>query len=277
MTGRAEPSEALLSPCRAYHPGDHARWLRGRLTRSMLLAAVVGGVVAPAPGLLVAFATPTLLWPAAAIAGWSGFVLFPLIFAVAHWASFGARRWAALELVIWAGRFAAARYQAATGIRDPADRERAASWLASHPHAEGEPAETSYWRAFVLLLLGRAVAARAELSHVPAVPEWERDRATLAAQIDIAEALPIDIGALEGGVLAMAASDERAVAAIELGALRSQVAWTCGADDVAPVLATLPLVEGRAAGTLLRHYWLPLVVTTALAWAALALLLSLLR
>lgn len=193
-----------------------------------------------------------------------------------HWATIDRRRWTAIELLIWAGRPAAARYLAATGIGDPTDLDRASRWLASHPPEDGEPAETVYWRAYVHLLLRDRAAARADLSRVPATAEMERDRAELAAQIDLAEGLPTDVGPLEAAVRAMEPSVARAVAAIELGALRSQVAWTCGEDDVAPMLDALSLVEGRAAGTLLRSYWLALVVMMTAVWATLWLLLSLL-
>jgi hypothetical protein len=74
----------------------------------------------------------------------------------------------------------------------------------------------------------------------------------------------------------MAPSEQRVVAALEIAALRSQVAWTCGNDDVAPVLAAFPLVEGRAAGTLLGHDWVPIGLTVVAVWAAIVLLLSLL-
>jgi hypothetical protein len=242
----------------------------------MLLAAVVSGIVGPLPAIAVALLVPGLPGAAATALGWAGIVLFPLVFAAIHWATFGRRRWMALELLIWAGRFAVARYAAATRLRNPADREGAASWLALHPHLEGEPDETTYWRAYILLVLGRGTEARAELANLPSSPAWDWDRTTLTAQIQLAEALPVDVAELESRVAAITSPEPRAVAAVELGALRSQVAWTCSADDVAPVLAAAPLVEGRAARTLLRHYWLPLLATTAAAWAALTLVLSLL-
>lgn len=40
------PVSDLIQPCRPYQPGNHARWLRGRLNRSMLIAAVLGGILA---------------------------------------------------------------------------------------------------------------------------------------------------------------------------------------------------------------------------------------
>ena len=269
-------SRNLLRPCRPYRPGDHARWLRGRLTRSMLIAAVGGGVVSATLGIAIAYVTPGLAGLPATIVGWSAFLLFPLLFLAVHWATIGARRWAAVELVVWAGRASAARFGAATGLRDPTDKDRAASWVASHLHRDGEPAETTYWRAYLLLLLGDDAAARAELARISDDADWRRDRAMLAAEIDLAEGRPTDVAALDELVAAMAPSSERAAAAVEVGALRSHVAWTCGGDDVAPVLAALPDVEGRSAGTLLRHYWLPLAATTVVVWAALTLLLSLL-
>lgn len=270
-----DASTTILQPCRPYKPGDHSRWLRGRLNRSMLIAAVVGGILAPLPALIVALAArPT--GPAATIAGWSGILLFPLLFIVIHWATIGRRRWTAIELVAWVGRIPAARYRAVTGIGDPTDRGRSAAWLASSPHRDGEPAETTYWRAFIHLLLDDLAAARSELSRLSDDAEWERERAELAAQIDIAEGRPADVGRLVDAVQAMAPSEQRAVAALEVAALRSQVAWTCRDDDVAPVLAALPLVEGRARGTLLRHYWVPLGLTVLAVWAVIWLLLSLL-
>lgn len=271
----SDASADILRPCRPYKPGDHSRWLRGRLTRSMLIAAVVGGVLAPLPAVLVALAArPT--GPAATVAGWFGIVLFPLLFIAIHWATIGRRRWTAIELVAWAGRVPAARYRAVTGIGDPTDRGRATAWLASSPPGDGEPAESTFWRAFANLLLDDLAAARSELSRLPAGAGWERERAELAAQIDIADGRPADIGPLLRAVEAMAPSEQRAVAALEVAALRSQVAWTCGDDDVAPVLAALPFVEGRAAGTLLRHYWVPLSLTVLAVWVVIWLLLSLL-
>jgi hypothetical protein len=266
----------LLAPCRAYRPGDHARWLRGRLIRSMVIASIVGAIVSVPLSLLLGYAT--LEWgdPAATAAGWSTVVLFPVAFTVLHWAIIGRRRWTAIELVVWAGRISAARYQATTGIRDPSDRSRAAAWLASSPWTDGEPVETAFWRAYVLLLLDDPDAARAELARLSGATECELERATLTAQLALAEGSPADAGTLEAIVAGMERSEERSAAAVEVGALRSQVAWTCGEDDVAPVLAALPLVEGRADGTLLRHYWLALAAMTLATWAAITLLFSLL-
>jgi hypothetical protein len=202
--------------------------------------------------------------------------VFPVVFLGVHWATIGPRRWAAIELVMWAGRVDAARFLEATGVSDPTDPQRGAQWLQSHPHVDGEAPEMTYWRAYVHLVLSDPAAARLELSRLPADPDWERDRGSLGAQIDLAEGRPADIGRLEALVEAMPPSEERAVGAVENGALRSQVAWTCGDDDVAPVLAARPLVEDRASGTLLRHYWTPLGALTLLTWAGITLLLSLL-
>jgi hypothetical protein len=274
MRFRRSSSEDVLEPCRPYHPGDHARWLRGRLTRSMLISSVVGGIASATAALVVGAALTGLSGPAAAIAGWSSIILFPLAFVAIHWATIGRRRWTSIELVVWAGRVSAARYRAATGIRDPADGARAAAWMAEHPPLDGEEPETTYWRAYGLLLTGDEAAARGELARLPVGGDWERDRAELAAQIDLAEGRATDIGPLEAAVGAMPPSEARAIAAVELGALKSQVAWTCGEDDVGPVLEALSDVDGRAGGTLLRRYWLPLAAMTLAVWAAIWLLLS---
>ena len=146
--------------------------------------------------------------------------------------------------------------------------------MAGHPPIDGEDPETTYWRAYVLLLTGDEAAAGVELARLPVDGNWARERAELAAQIDLAEGRPTDIAPLQAAVEAMPPSEARAVAAVELGALKSQVAWTCGEDDVAAVLAALPDVDGRARGTLLRRYWLPLAATTLAVWAAIWLLLS---
>jgi hypothetical protein len=240
----------------------------------MVIASIVGAIVSTSAGILVGLAFTGAPEPIATIVGWSSIILFPVAFIAIHWATIGPRRWAALELVIWAGRISAARYLSATGIRDPADGERAAAWLAEHPPNEGEEPETTYWRGYVLLLLGDEGAARAEIARLPAEARWERDRAELAAQIDLAEGRATDGAPLEATMNAMPPSEGRAVAAVELGALRSQVAWTCGDDDVAPVLAALPDVDGRARGTLLRQYWIRLAATTLIVWAAIWFLLS---
>ena len=65
---------------------------------------------------------------------------------------------------------------------------------------------------------------------------------------------------------------ERAVAASEVAALGAQSAWTCGQDDVAPVLDVLPLIGRYTRGFLLRHYWLPMsavALASAAVWALL--------
>jgi hypothetical protein len=277
--GRAHVTSSAsdpLLPCRPYQPGDHARWLRGRLTRSMLIASVVGGIVTAAAslglGVVAAGADPLTT-----VTAWASVLLFPIAFLVIHWATIGARRWAAIELVVWAARLAASRYAAVTGINDPADRDRAASWLASAPPSGGEPGERTYWRAYVHLLLGDEAAARAELDRLAGSTELAFERATLSAQIDIAEGRPTNAAELDRLVAATPPSETRAIAAVEVAALRSQVAWTCGDDDVTPVLAALPLVDGRSGRTLLRHYWLPLAATVIAVWAGIWLLLSLLR
>lgn len=272
----SDPADPLLEPCRPYRPGDHARWLRGRLNRSMLIAAVVGGILSSVIGLGATYAARGMQGLPAVIAEWSIVVLFPVAFFAIHWATIGRHRWAAIELVMWAGRIDTARYLAATGIRDPTDRDRAAAWLAAHPPVDGEDPEATYWRAYIHLLLGEHAAGRAELSRLPEGAVRDHERATLAAQLDLAEGLPVAIRPLEVAIEALEPGETRAVAAVEVGALRSQVAWTCGEDDVAPVLAALPLVDGRARRTLLRHYWLPLAATAVVAWIAVTLFVSLL-
>jgi hypothetical protein len=242
----------------------------------MLIAAVGGGIASAILALAIGYAARGLSGMPATVVGWSAVLAFPLVFFVVHWATIGPRRWAAIELVVWAGRIDAAKFLEATGMTDPTDPVRGAQWLASHPYVEGEAPEATYWRAYIHLVLDNPAAARTELSRLPDDPDWERDRGGLAAQIDLAEGRPAQIGRLEALVEAMPPSEERAVGAVENGALRSQVAWTCGEDDVAPVLAARPVVEGRAAGTLLRHYWLRLGVMTLLTWAGITLLLSLL-
>ena len=240
----------------------------------MLIASVVGGIVSAGAAILVGLASTGASEPMATIVGWSSVILFPLAFVAIHWATIGRRRWSAIELVVWAGRVSAARYRAATGIRDPADARRALAWLAEHPPVDGEVPETTYWRAYVLLLTGDEAGARVEHARIPLDARWERDRAELAAQIDLAEGRATDIGPLEAAMEALPPSEERAVAAVELSALKSQVAWTCGGDDVGPVLEALPDVEGRAGGTLLRQYWSRLVVLTLVVWAGIWFLLS---
>jgi hypothetical protein len=240
----------------------------------MVIASITGAIISASAGILIGLAFTGASEPIATIVGWTSIILFPVAFVAIHWATIGRRRWAAIELVIWAGRVSAARFFSATGIPDPADGERAAAWLAEHPPRDGEEPETTYWRGYLLLLQGDETAARAEVGRLPAGGEWERDRAELAAQVDLAEGLATDSAPLEAAVRAMAPSKVRAVAAVELAALRSQVAWTCEDDDVGPVLAALPDVDGRARGTLLRRYWTRLAATTLLAWAAIWFLLS---
>ena len=240
----------------------------------MLIASVVGAIASATDALVDGTILAGLSGPAATIADWSRIVLFPVAFIAIHWATIGRRRWAAIELVVWAGRLSADRLFAATGIRDNADARHVATWLSEHPPRDGEGPETTYWRGYLLLLQGDETGARAEVGRLPGEGDWGREGAELAAQIDLAEGRPADIARLEAAVGAMPASEARAVAAVELGALRSQVAWTCGDDDVAPVLAALPDVDGRARGTLLRHYWLRLAATTLVAWAAIWFLLS---
>ena len=240
----------------------------------MLIASVVGAIVSATVALFVGMILAGLSGPAATIADWSRIVLFPVAFIAIHWATIGRRRWAAIELVVWAGRVSAARLLTATGIRDNADPRPVATWLSEHPPRDGEEPETTYWRGYLLLLQGDEPGARAEVGRLPATGEWERDGAVMTAQIDLAEGRPTDIARIEAAVRTMPGSEARAIAAVELGALRSQVAWTCGDDDVAPVLAAMPDVDVRARGTLLRHYWLRLAVTTLVAWAAIWFLLS---
>ena len=64
---------------------------------------------------------------------------------------------------------------------------------------------------------------------------------------------------------------QRAIAAANLGSLGAQIAWTCGRDDVAPVLAVLPLAGDEAKRYLLRSYWLPFVAVTAASAVAFSL------
>ena len=62
--------------------------------------------------------------------------------------------------------------------------------MAGHPPIDGEDPETTYWRAYVLLLTGDEAAAGVELARLPVDGNWARERAELAAQIDLAEGRP---------------------------------------------------------------------------------------
>ena len=248
-------------PCRAYRIGDHTAWIRRRMLRSMLLAALLAATASVLPVLVGAMA-----WREPAmgeVLGWAGTLTFAAVFIGGHWLLFGPRRWSAVEPLIWSGRHAAAALAAETGISDPTDREAARGWLDATPHVGGEPPARTYWRAYCHLLVGDVPAARSFAELLPATGDMRVPRATLMAQIALGSGEPFDVSSLRAAVIEAPDSLDRAIAASEVAALTAQAAWTCEADDVAPVLAMRPYIGRRARGTLLRLYWLPLVLVMA--------------
>ena len=261
MTQRVDASEeesANARPCRPYRIGEHSDWLRRRLFVSMVVAAVVAATASAA--MVVGGATLFRDRMSPEVVGWLGAFAFAGGFLAGHWLSFGPRRWTALEPMIWSGRHAAAALAAETGISDPTDRDAARGWLDATPAADDEPMARTYWRAYCHLLVGDLATARSFAERLGPADGVYLPRASLMAQIALAAGEPFDTDGMRAIVEAAPESVDRAIAAAELGALGAQVAWTCGADDIAPVLAMRPYIGRRAAGTLLRHYWLPLLV-----------------
>lgn len=261
------PPDSPPAPCRPYRIGDHAAWLRGRLLRSMLVAAVIAGIAwgAIPLGLAIAVPAPETRWAL----GVGGPLIFPLVFGIAHWTLIGRRRWRVLEFLVWAGQEQARSYHAVTGIRDPTDRPRAREWLSAHPAGDDDPPEAIVWRAHVLLLLDDPAAGRAEASRLPADGAWAFARRALEAQADLLEGRPVPIGTLAQMSRAEPDPRERALETADVAGLAAQVAWTCGRDDVAAAAAYLPLAGRQADRFLLRSYWLPMLgvmvaITTAI-------------
>ena len=118
MTG-GPPAAERAQPCRPYRVGEHSRALRNRLLVSMLIAVVIAAAATVIVPIGIALAVPGDGGRQASEV--AALVTLPVVFVVEHWALIGPRRWAALELLIWASRFAAAGYTAATGIREPTD------------------------------------------------------------------------------------------------------------------------------------------------------------
>jgi hypothetical protein len=104
---------------------------------------------------------------------------------------------------------------------------------------------------------------RAEIARLEGVAGYDFARAELLGEIDLSEGKPVDMAAVEAATRAIEDPFQRAFAATNLAALGAQLAWTCGRDDVAPVLAVQPLVGAHARGFMLRYYWLPFVAVTA--------------
>lgn len=245
----------MEQPCRPYRIGDHSRAERNRLLRSMVIAVVLAAAASVAVPIGLALAIPGEA--GATAASITAVVLLPLGLMVGHWAIIGRRRWAALELLIWAGRHVTSEFRAATGLRDPTDAAAAARWIAEHPPQADEDVAVMYWRVHLHVLAGDPAAAREELLRLADAPGYEFERAELAGEIDLAEAKPVDLEAIAGAVRRIDDPFRRGVSAVNLGALGAQIAWTCGRDDVEPVLAQRSLVGDLARGTLLRSYWLP--------------------
>jgi hypothetical protein len=267
----APQTTGRVAPCRPYRIGDHARAIRNRLLVSMLISVVIAAPVSVLVPLGLVLALPHEAGVAASSV--AAAITLPAAFVVGHWALVGQRRWAAPEILIWGGRFAAAGFAATTGIRNPTDRAAAAAWLASQPADDEEDPALTYWRAYVRLLTGDPDGARADVALLEGVAGYEFARAELLGEIDLSEGTPVDVVAVEAATRAIGDPFQRAIAAANLGALRAQLAWTCGRDDVAPVLAVRPLVGSHARGFILRRYWLPFVAVAT----ASAVVLSIVR
>jgi hypothetical protein len=259
MTGRETPDAAspaaTTTPCRPYRIGDHSTWLRGRLLRSMLAAALIAGLAWGAIPLALVIAVPTSEMRSALTIG--GPLIFPVVFAVVHWAMIGRRRWRMVEALVWAGQEQARAFRTGTGIRDPTDRTRAAEWLAEHPAADDDPAEVIVWRAHAFMLLDDPSAGRAEAARLSPDSPSAFERGALEAQADLLDARPVPVAALAEMARSTRDARRRALEAADVAALAAQVAWTCGRDDVAAAEPHLPLVGEHAHRVLLRGYWLP--------------------
>lgn len=246
-------------PCRPYVVGQHARSLLRRVLLAFVVAVVAAITLPPllrAAVVAVAPDAPVVL-EVIDVAG------FAVVYLVVAWLVVGPRRLAAMQILIWGSRYAAAGYAAVTGIRDPADAAAAAAWLNEHPPAEDEGPETRYWRAHAHLVAGDLPRARSVLASLAGVADYGYAVASLEAQIALAEGSEPELGAVAAAAEAWTDPLGRAVAMANLGALRAQRAFACGEDDVAAALTVRRAVGGRPARFFLTRAWLPILGLTA--------------
>ena len=262
-TPNESAAEAPAVPCRPYWPGEHARALRRRI------------LVALGIGLLAAFVLPSLLRalvltvtdaplggsPDPAVATVVGLIDgfgFSMTAILVAWLWVGARRWDAIEILVWGSQYAAAGYAAVTGIRDPTDAEAAAAWLRANPAPQDEAPEVTYWRAHAQFVSRDLDGARSTVQRLAARADYGFAIASLNAQIAMAQGTHPDLAAVESA-LPSGSGLERAIAAANLGALRAQTAWRCGADDVAAARSVRQLMGRHGSNFLLFRMWLPVL------------------
>lgn len=248
--------------------GEHARALSRRLWLTLLAGGAVAGILVPVATLLLAL---TGVAPMDVVGRYAWLVGSPPCVLGVHWLLFGPRRWQMLEMLIWAGRIRSAAFRAATGIRNPTSRSGATRWLAANPERAGEPPATAYWRAYMHLVLDAPAEAHRLAELVRRDPDLAVAADILDAQVDLAQGRAASIRELEAAARGYEASFERALTFAEIGALRAQAAWTCGADDVAAATGAWPEVQPFVRGYLLRSYWVPLALAL---YAAGALVLA---
>ena len=260
-TTATESAAGAAAPCRPYWPGEHARALRTRILTGLglgLLAALVVPSLLRAVLLTVTDA-PLGGSPAPGVATVVGLIDdfgFSITAILVAWLWVGARRWDAIEILVWGSQYPAAGYAAVTGIRDPTDAEAAAAWLRANPAPPDEAPEVVYWRAHAQFVSRDLDGARSTVQRLAAREDYRFAIASLDAQIAMAQGVHPDLGAVES---ALPSGDglERAIAAANLGALRAQDAWRCGTDDIAAARSVRPLMGRHGSNFLLLRLWLP--------------------
>lgn len=249
--------------CRAYVIGAHARALRARVLVAFGIALVAAILVPPLLRSLLFLIPPGSPQTVDLIRELLDASGFGVVYLVTLWLAIGPRRLAAMEILAWGSRYATAGYSAVTGIRDPADAAAASEWLRTHPAPADEEPESRYWRAYAHLVAGDLGGARSLLPGLAGIEGYGYAVASLKAQIDLAEGIEPDLGAVAAAAERWPDPLGRAVAMANLGALRGQRAFVCGADEIDAVLTVRSGVGGRASRFFLVRAWLPIVGLTA--------------
>lgn len=181
----------------------------------------------------------------------------------------------ALETMYWAAIGSARRSAELTGERRiPATPAQAVAWLARQPDTD----RARHLRVFCQLVVGNLPAARELASRL--ADDTPLDRARREASVELirlVEGAGPDVARLRALGAELATDEDRLAVEIDATLLDALVAAADGGDWAAPLLRLHERVAPQPDGTLLRHFWPPIIMALVAGGVVLGLGIFLIR
>jgi hypothetical protein len=230
------------------------RETRYRLRLAIVLGAGASIMVSLLTGQFAPDAPPSV--PAAALVGLSFVAVSIPAFAAPYLRDRRATR--ALETMYWAAIGSARRSAELTAEpRIPATPAQAVAWLARQPDTDA----ARHLRVFCQLVVGNLPAARELATRLPDGTPLDRARRAASEElIRLVEGARPDVSRLRAISTELETDEDRLAVEIDATLLDALLAAADGGDWVAPLTGLHERVRPQPDGTLLRHFWPPILI-----------------